>query len=118
MVTATAAFADRRTLLPSIGDQALVDEVMMSPVAALAAVLLRQLDPAAFDLVHGADVDTVGADYFHMFLDVGHVRIPYEPSQRTGSANVRPLSSTIAPMSGQPAAESTMMQHSERRSFQ
>ena len=47
-----------------LGDQALVDEVMMSPVAALAAVLLRQLDPAAFDLVHGADVDTVGADYF------------------------------------------------------
>jgi len=53
---------------------------MMSPVAALSAVLLRQFDSAAFELVHGADVDAVGADYFHIFLDVGHVRIPYEPS--------------------------------------
>ena len=33
-----------------LGDQVLVDEVMMSPVAALAAVLLRQFDLAAFDL--------------------------------------------------------------------
>jgi len=37
-----------------------------------AAVLLRQLDAVAFDPVHRANVDTIGSDDFHMFLDLSH----------------------------------------------
>jgi hypothetical protein len=41
-------------------------------VGALTAVVLRQLDPVAFDFVDGADVNAVGADYFHVLFDFGH----------------------------------------------
>ena len=49
-----------------VGDEPLVDEVMVAPVAALAAVLLGQLDAVTFDLVDRADMDTVGADGVHI----------------------------------------------------
>src|SRR6516165_5988155 len=47
-------------------DESLVDVVVMALVAALAAVLLGQLDAVAFDAVDGADVNAVGPDHFHM----------------------------------------------------
>ena len=77
IVTATSALADSRTLSPSTSaTQAFVDEVVMALVAAFAAVLLRHLDAAAFDLIDRADVDTVGPDNFHMFLDFFHWQSP------------------------------------------
>ena len=38
----------------------------------IAAVLLRQLDATAFDLVDGADMNAVSADDFHVLFDLGH----------------------------------------------
>jgi hypothetical protein len=46
--------------------------MVMALVAALAAVLPGQLDPAPLDPVHGANRRTVGPDHFHMFLDAVH----------------------------------------------
>jgi hypothetical protein len=50
---------------------------MVALVAAFAAVGPGQLDPAALDAVDGADMHAVGADDFHVFLDLacGHVGI-------------------------------------------
>src|SRR5689334_11896336 len=42
-----------------VGDEALVDEVMMALVAATSAVLLCQLDAVAFDPIDHADMDTI-----------------------------------------------------------
>jgi len=56
-------------------DEALVDEMMVAFVGALAAIPLRQLDAPAFDPVHRANMDPIGADHFHMFLDF-HFRPP------------------------------------------
>ena len=50
-------------------DQAERDIMMVALVRALAAVGLGQLDPVAFDPVDGADMDSVGADHFHIFSD-------------------------------------------------
>jgi hypothetical protein len=55
-----------------VGDEAFVDEVVMALVAAFAAVLLRQLDAAAFDLVDRADMDAIDPDDFHKFFDFLH----------------------------------------------
>jgi hypothetical protein len=62
-------------------DEALVDEMMVAFVGALAAIPLRQLDAPAFDLVHRANMDPVGADHFHMFLDF-HFRPPLRTNKR------------------------------------
>lgn len=41
-------------------DEALVDEMMVAFMGALAAIPLRQLDAPAFDLVHRANMDPIG----------------------------------------------------------
>jgi len=53
-------------------DEAAINEVVMTFVASLAAVSFGQLDPIALDLINRSDMDTVRADYFHVFLDLGH----------------------------------------------
>jgi len=53
-------------------DEAAIYEVVMTLVASLAAVSFGQLDPIALDLINRSDMDTVRADYFHVFLDLGH----------------------------------------------
>jgi len=67
-------------------DQAGRDEVVVPGMRALplgdvgTRILLGQLDAVALDLVDGADMDAVGADDFHMFLDlagVGHGIAPW-----------------------------------------
>jgi hypothetical protein len=40
----------------------------------LTAVRLGQLDTTAFDLIDRADVDAIGADYFHVFCNFGITR--------------------------------------------
>src|SRR5690242_17230927 len=49
---------------------------MVALVRPLSAVLPGELDPAALDLVYGADVDAIGANDFHMLLDIGHSQVP------------------------------------------
>src|SRR5882672_1974020 len=49
---------------------------MVTLVATFTAVLLSQLDAVPFDLVHGPDVNAVGADNFHVLFDVGHFECP------------------------------------------
>jgi hypothetical protein len=53
-------------------DEAAINEVVMTLVASLAAVSFGQLDPIDLDLIDRSDMDTVRADYFHVFLDLGH----------------------------------------------
>ena len=58
-----------------VGDEAERDLVVMPFVRTFAAVFFRELDAAAFDAVDCADMNAVGTDNFHMFLDlagVGH----------------------------------------------
>jgi len=47
--------------------------MVVSFVGAFAAVLPSQLDPVALDLIYGADVDAIGADYFHVLFDLTHL---------------------------------------------
>ena len=54
MVTATAAIAERRTLLPLRGETA-VNEVVMTLVASVALSFFGQFDPIALDLISRAD---------------------------------------------------------------
>ena len=68
----SSPMADSRTYAFHLRDQALVDEVVVTLVATLPAVLLSQLDAVAFDLVDGASVNAVRADNFHVLFDVGH----------------------------------------------
>jgi hypothetical protein len=59
----------------------------MMVVAVGAAVGLGELDPAALDLVDGAEPDAVGAQDLHMGLDlaeIGHVVM--SPAAGEGSA--------------------------------
>jgi hypothetical protein len=56
-----------------VRDKAPVDEVVVTPVMPLAAVLPGQLDAATFDPIDRADVNAIGADDFHMFHDLDHV---------------------------------------------
>jgi len=56
-----------------VRDEVPVDEVVVTLVTSLAAVLLGQLDPVAIDPIDRADVNAIGADDFHMFPDLGHV---------------------------------------------
>jgi hypothetical protein len=73
MVTATAPIAERRTLVTFyVRDEAAINEVVMTLVTSLAAVSLDQPDPVAVDLINRSDMDTVRADDFHVFLDLGH----------------------------------------------
>jgi hypothetical protein len=44
----------------------------MAFVRAFAAVFLGKLDPVSFDLIHGPNVDTIGADNFHILFDINH----------------------------------------------
>src|ERR1700753_481712 len=53
-----------------------IDVVMMPLVRAFATVLLRQLDPVAFDLVDGPDMDAIRADDLHVLFDACHVLLP------------------------------------------
>jgi hypothetical protein len=53
-------------------DEAAINEVVMTLMASLATVFFGQLDPITLDLINRSDMDTVRADYFHMFLDLGH----------------------------------------------
>jgi hypothetical protein len=46
---------------------------MVPFMASLAAVGLGQLDALAVDMVDRADMDAVGADDFHMFLDCARI---------------------------------------------
>jgi hypothetical protein len=46
--------------------------MVMALVGALTAVFFGQLDLAAFDPVHGADMHAVSADDFHVFLDTAY----------------------------------------------
>jgi hypothetical protein len=58
------------------------DEVMMTLMAA-EILGLGQLDSIAVDPVDRADVDPIGSDHFHMFLDIlksAHRRPPSLPS--------------------------------------
>ena len=52
------------------GNQPFIDEVMMALMGALAAVLFRQLDTTALDLVDGTDMNAVCADDFHVLFDL------------------------------------------------
>jgi hypothetical protein len=52
------------------GNKTFVDEMMMALVGALTAVLLRQLDPTAFDFVDCTNVYPVGTDDFHVLFDI------------------------------------------------
>jgi hypothetical protein len=58
-----------------VGDEAEVDEVVMSLVAVRAAVGFGQLDPAAFDPVDGADMNTVCPYHFHMLFDAHAIHL-------------------------------------------
>jgi hypothetical protein len=69
------------------GDQSLGNIMMMSPMAAFAAVRLDQLDTVAFDMIDGAHMDTISADDLGMFLDA------------------RQINHHIAPVSGMTAIE-------------
>jgi hypothetical protein len=55
-----------------VRDEAAINEVVMTLVASLAAVFFCQLDPIALNLINRTDMDTIRADYFHVFLDRGH----------------------------------------------
>jgi hypothetical protein len=62
-----------------VGDEIERDEVVMTFMTTLAAVLLGQLDPAAFDAVDCPEVNAIGADDFSMFLDlcdINHDNLP------------------------------------------
>jgi hypothetical protein len=93
---------DRRQANPvsfHVRDKAPVDEVVVTPVMPLAAVLPGQLDAVAFDSIDRANVNAIGADDFHMFPDLGHVILSssVEPGFRSPSDHVnvpfgRPLS--------------------------
>jgi hypothetical protein len=55
-------------------------------VRSLSTVLLSELDPIAFDLVHGADMNAVGTHDFHVFPDrvgVDHVSLQYADAIRS-----------------------------------
>jgi hypothetical protein len=56
-----------------LGDQTKVDIVVMERLMALAAVIFCQFNPIFFHPVDGTDVHAIGADDFHMLLDVGCV---------------------------------------------
>jgi hypothetical protein len=63
-----------------IGDQFKRNEVVVASMAALAAVLLRQLDTAAFDVVDRSNMGTIRADDFGVFLDscsIDHGKSPF-----------------------------------------
>ena len=51
------------------GDEIARDVVVMVVMVAFAAIFFGQLDAAALDTIHGADMDAIRADHFHMFLD-------------------------------------------------
>jgi hypothetical protein len=53
-------------------DEAAINEVVMTLMASPATVFFGQLDPIALDLINRSDMDTIRADYFHVFLDLGH----------------------------------------------
>jgi hypothetical protein len=53
-------------------DEATINEVVMTFVTSLTAVFFGQLDPIALDLINCTDMDTVRADYFHVFPKFGH----------------------------------------------
>src|SRR3981189_2761191 len=53
-------------------DEAAINEVGMTLLASLAAVFFCHVDPIGLDLIDRSDMDTVRADYFHVFLDLGH----------------------------------------------
>src|SRR5689334_9039868 len=57
---------------PRFRNKIAVDVVVVALMTPLTAVLLGQFDPMAFDPVDCADVDAIGADHVHMFLDFGH----------------------------------------------
>src|SRR3954469_14316802 len=62
---------------------------MVALVRALAAILFGQLDTFAFNLVHRADVDAIGADYFHVFSDFAHRISSVKAGQRARASYVR-----------------------------
>jgi hypothetical protein len=49
-------------------------EMMMTPMSALAAVCLRQLDAIALDAIDGSYVNTVCAYDFGMLMDSGSIK--------------------------------------------
>ena len=68
---ATAAFAESRTFLTfNLRHQSQFDVVMVTFVASFAAIRLSKFDPIVLHLDNSPNMDAVGADNFHMFLDV------------------------------------------------
>src|SRR4028119_1687773 len=65
---------------------------MMALVRALAAVLLCQLDPLPLQSVHGADVNTVSPDHFHMLPNCACIRHVPSPVCGGRSLALRPRS--------------------------
>jgi hypothetical protein len=50
--------------------------MMVALVSALATVLLRQLDAVSFHSIDGANVNTIGSNYFHVLsycAAIGHL---------------------------------------------
>src|SRR3984957_1606719 len=71
------------------GHQATIDIVVMPLVRTFSTVLLGQLDPVAFDLIDGADVNAVGADDFHVLLDVSHcLQLPWSTTPSISQCGV------------------------------
>jgi len=63
----------------NFGNQAEVDEMVVSLMPALAAIGFGQLDLAVFNPVDGADMHAVRADHFHVFFDVVHLNALCRP---------------------------------------
>src|SRR4029079_5181629 len=51
--------------------------MIVTLVLYLASILFDKLNAVLFRPVHGANVDAVSTDYFHMFFDITHVRHVY-----------------------------------------
>src|SRR5690606_36551908 len=78
-------------------------QIMMPAVAAVGA---GQLDPLAVEMIDGTDMDAVGADDMHMFLDramvvIGHGLSPCRAAVRSAATmeviRARPASAPPAP---------------------
>src|SRR3546814_18376438 len=82
---------------------------------AVAAVGLGQFDPFAFEMVDGADMDAVGTDDIHLFLDRAMVMLchGHSPSRSGGgSLCIIRIETESAPQAetGRPKAEPASQQ--------
>jgi hypothetical protein len=75
----------RQADLIDLRHKASLDVVMVSFVSAFAAVFLGELDTSAFDIIDHADVNTVRADYFHVFFNDHLIILVSQDNARAGN---------------------------------